>query len=104
MEKTISINAVAFQQGDTWVVQGIQYNLVAVAKNVQDVPTAFLNAIAERIHVAEHLGLDPFEGIGPADERFHKMFEKGTTEVKPAQYAGRAAPTVRLASLDAMAA
>jgi hypothetical protein len=104
MDKTFSINAVAFQQGDVWVVQGIQYNLVAVARNVQDVPKAFMNAVIERVHVAEYLGLDPFQGVGPAPERFHKMFDAASTEVKPALTAGRAMASVRLASTEAQAA
>jgi hypothetical protein len=105
MDKTYSMNAVAFQQGDVWVVQGIQYNLVAVARNVQDVPKAFMNAVIERVHVAEHLGLDdPFLGVGPAPERFHKMFDAASTEVKPALSAGRPMPSVRLASAEVMAA
>jgi hypothetical protein len=104
MDKTFSINAVAFQQGDVWVVQGIQYNLVAVARNVQDVPKAFMNAILERVHVAEHLGLDPFQGVGPAPDHFHKMFDAAATEVKPALYPGRPMASVRLAAADPIAA
>ena len=103
MEKTISMNAVAFQDGEVWVVQGIQYNLVAMARSVQDIPKAFLNAMVERIAVADHLGLDPFLGVGPAPVRFHKMFEDSVTEIKPAQAIGRAEPTVRLASVSVAA-
>ena len=98
MEKSISMNAVAFQDGDVWVVQGIQYNLVAMARNVQDIPKAFMNVLIDRLHVAEHLGVDPFQGIAPAHERFHKMFEASDTEVKPAHLLSTPMPTVRLAA------
>lgn len=97
MEQSIRMNAVAFQEGDVWVVQGIQYNLVAMARSVQDIPTAFVNVIIERLLVAEHLGVDPFQGIAPAHDRFHKMFEAAVTEVKPTNLLSTPMTTVRLA-------
>ena len=41
MGKEISMNAVAFEDGGVWVVQGIEYNLAVVARSVQDIPKAF---------------------------------------------------------------
>ena len=106
MKKTININAVAYQDGESWIVQGIQYDLVALARRVQDIPAAFANAIIERMHVADHLGLDdPFLGVAPAHDRFHKMFDAAVTEVQSAQALGRTTtPGVRLASVEAVAA
>ena len=104
MEKTFSMTAVAFQEGDVWVVQGIQYNLVAMARNVQDIPVAFMNALCERVFVAGHLGLEPFDDLGPTPDRFHKMYEAAKTEVKLAETMGQRSPTVRLAALEAQAA
>ena len=54
---------IAFQEDNIWVVQGTKYNLAARAHSVQDIPIAFMNAIHERVLVAEYLGLDPFEGL-----------------------------------------
>lgn len=93
MVNTISVNAVAFQDGSTWVVQGIEYDLTVLARTVQDIPKAFANAVIERLYVAEHLGVDPFQGVEPAPARFHNMFEEAMTEMKLKDMAGS---TVRL--------
>ena len=96
MGKEISMNAVAFQEENVWIVQGIEYNLVAMARSVQDIPKAFANILVERFHVAEHLGLDPFLGVGPAPDRFRQMFDEAMTEVKMVSPLSRANATVRL--------
>lgn len=96
MVNKISMNAVAFQDGEAWVVQGIEYNLVAMARTVQDIPKAFTNALVERMVVAEHLGVDPFEGVGAAPQRFREMYDEAMTELTLARPVGRAQTTVRL--------
>lgn len=97
MDKPFSINAVAFQEGDVWIVQGIEYNLVARAHSVHDIAKAFVNLVVERFHVAGHLGLDPFKGVGSAPERFRSMFDAAQSELRLAQPVEGAQATVRLA-------
>ena len=97
MGREISMNAVAFQEGNVWVVQGIEYNLAVVARSVQDIPKAFANALVERFLVADHLKVDPFQGLGPAPQRFHQMFEDAMIEMKATRPVGKTETVVRLA-------
>ena len=81
----IQIRAVAFQEGGDggpWVVQGIEYDIVAHSKSVEDIPQTFMRAVIENCHITEHLGRKPLEGIKPAPDRFKEMFDRSKTELK----------------------
>lgn len=88
MSQPIKINAIAFQEGDAWVIQGIEYDIVAHTHDVTKAPHTFLRAVVENILITEHLGRQPLEGIKPAPERFRAMYEAGTTEMRPVSSEG----------------
>ena len=82
----IQINAVAFQEGGDhglWVVQGIEYDIVAHCSSVEAIPDAFMRAVIENARITEHLGRKPLEGIRPAPDRFREMYNRSKTELKP---------------------
>ena len=77
------INAVAFKEGDAWVVQGIEYDIVAHAYDVTTLPHAFMRAVIENMAVTEHLGRKPLEGIKPAPAHFRLLFQDAEVEMRP---------------------
>jgi hypothetical protein len=79
----VQINAVAFKEGDLWVVQGVDYDIVAHADDLTKLPNAFIRVLLENIVIAKNLGKEPFEGIKPAPARFRFMYEKAETEMRP---------------------
>ena len=78
----IQISAVAFQEGDVWVVQGIEYDIVAHASEIDRLPAAFMRAIVENAYITEHLGRRPLEGIKPAPAHFRALFDNARTELR----------------------
>jgi hypothetical protein len=76
------VNAVAFKEGDAWVVQGIEYDIVAHAYDLTAVPEAFMRAVTENMVITTHLGRSPFEGIKPAPDRFRSMYEEAALEMR----------------------
>jgi hypothetical protein len=80
----IQVNAVAFKQGDAWVIQGTEYDIVAHAWDVLKVPHAFAQAVMENIIITKHLGREALDGIKPAPARFREMFKQADTEMRPA--------------------
>lgn len=78
----IQINAIAFQEGETWVVQGIEYDIVAHANDVKALPDAFGRAVMENMTITEHLGRRPLEGIKPAPQRFRELYELARVEMR----------------------
>lgn len=86
MSQKFQINAVAFQEGGDgglWVVQGIEYDIVAHSYSVEAIPEAFMRAVMENACITEHLGRKPLEGIKPAPDRFREMYNRSKTELKP---------------------
>jgi hypothetical protein len=82
VSNVIRINAVAFEEGDAWVVQGVEYDIVAHADDVRKLPDAFARAVLENMTVTEHLGRRPLEGIKAAPQRFREMFDTAIVELK----------------------
>jgi hypothetical protein len=82
MKGPITIRAIAFQEGDVWIVQGIEYDICTRAQNPASVPAAFMRAVAENACITQHLGRKPFEGIKPAPTRFKEMFDRAVAQVR----------------------
>jgi hypothetical protein len=80
--KEARISAVAFQEGDIWIVQGVEYDILARAKEPADLPEAFMRAVAKNFCVASHVTGDPLKGIGPAPKRFREMFDRARARVE----------------------
>lgn len=78
----IHVNALAFKQGDLWIVQGIEFDIVARANDLDSVPTAFTRALVANACVSQHLGREPLEGVPQAPDEFREMFERAKTEVR----------------------
>lgn len=81
VSKRLQINAVAFKEGDAWVAQGIEYDIVAHVGDFQDIPDAFSRAVMENICITEHLGRSPLAGIDPAPRHFQEMFDAARVEL-----------------------
>jgi len=83
MAEEIHLRAVAFREGDAWIIQGIEYDIVAHAADPADVPDAFMRAVFENVCITKHLGRDqPLQGIKPAPARFAEMFEQARTSLR----------------------
>jgi hypothetical protein len=100
-KRRVAINAVAFKEGDSYVIQGIEFDIVAHADDVMAVPDAFGRAVAENILIARHLGRQPLEGIGPAPERFRKLFESAPVEVRTTKKKSETDPDIAVRVLAA---
>lgn len=70
MDRHLTINAVAFPQGATWVVQGIEYDIVAEASSPSKIGEAFVRAVVENVCISQELGKEPLAGIGRAPDLY----------------------------------
>lgn len=80
--RALQIRAVAFREGDVWVVQGVEYDIVAQTEDPADAPEAFARAVISTILVNRKLGRDGLEKINAAPDRFREMFEQAHTELR----------------------
>lgn len=74
-----TIRAVVFKEGDVWIIQGVDLDIVARAADVADAPEAFARAIIQNAVITEELGRAPLEGIRQAPDQFLEMFERAKT-------------------------
>lgn len=75
----VHINAIAFKEGDVWVVQGIEYDITTHVYDVSEVPDAFMKAVFENACITLQLGRKPLEGIKPAPLKYKAMYESAST-------------------------
>lgn len=77
-EQTFVIHAIAFREGDLWVIQGIEYDITAHSAELGKLPRVFERALAHNAYITQRLGREPFGGIGPAPDKYRAMFEAAT--------------------------
>jgi hypothetical protein len=94
----VHINAIAYEEDGAWIAQGIEYDIVAYAHDVLQLPDAFARAVVENMGITKHLGRQPLEGVKPAPPRFREMFERATVEVRPLRQRRDTEVAVRVAA------
>lgn len=71
-----TIRAVAFQEGGVWIVQGVEYDIVAQTDDPLEAPTAFLRAVVDTAMINARHGRRGLDQIKAAPPRFRTMFEQ----------------------------
>ena len=77
------INVIAYQEGDVWIAQGIEFDIVARANSPDAVPAAFSKAFAKTAAISHQLYGAPFTGVGRAPARFKGMFDNAQAQLVP---------------------
>jgi hypothetical protein len=72
------IRAVVFQDGERWIVQFLEYDLVTVTRRLEDVPGEVRRFLLVLMVASLRRGIEPFEGFTPAPRKYWEMFEKAT--------------------------
>jgi hypothetical protein len=95
---SIKVSVVAFQEGDLWVAQCVEYDIAAHATDLTRLPAAFERAIMANVCVNLELGRQGLEGIPEPPRRFQEMFDSGM-ELKPRKPHARAQGAVQIGRL-----
>lgn len=77
-----AVNAVAYQEGDVWVVQGVNYDITTHTRDADKIVEALVKAVTENACISQALGREPLEGIKPAPKKFQKMFDQAVTRLQ----------------------
>lgn len=70
------LHAVAFREGEWWIVQFLEYGLCTAQKRLEDLPAEIRRFLKVQIQGSLALGIEPFANLLPAPQRFWKMFEE----------------------------
>lgn len=57
------LNLLISEEGEWYIAQGLEYDIVAQAKTIEDVIYEWQRLILSRICIGKELGIDPFEGL-----------------------------------------
>lgn len=64
------------KENDRWVAQGLEYDITASGVSIAEAKAAFRRMVEAQVAGAEHDGIEPFEGIGPAPDFYHELAER----------------------------
>lgn len=70
-----TVRVVAFQDGDLWVAQCVEYDIAAFAKHLLKLPAALDRAILSNVCVNADAGHKGLEGIPRAPKIFEQLFK-----------------------------
>lgn len=79
----LRIRTVVFRDGKWWVIQGLDYDFVTLARSLEDVPGEIQRWLTVLFAASRQLGVEPFYGYSPAPRRFWKMYEQAEPWKEP---------------------
>jgi hypothetical protein len=65
---------------DTWIAQGLEHDLAAFGKDVEQAKRAFEHTVSGYIMLANRNGQEPFEKLRPAPRMFWDIWTKETAQ------------------------
>lgn len=71
-----TIRAVVFQEGKWWIIQGLEYDFVALARQQEDAPHELQRWLVALAHASRHHGIKMFNGYEPAPRKYWRLFDQ----------------------------
>jgi hypothetical protein len=82
MPEVINLNVIAYQEGEWWCAQCLEYDLAAQARTLPDLHYEFEMIVHSHIAISLELGQEPFEGLKPAPQKFWEMYENSKMHIE----------------------
>jgi hypothetical protein len=82
MVEVVELNVIAYQEGEWWCAQCLEYDLAAQAKTLPDLHYEFERIVYSHLAISLELGQEPFEGLNPAPQKFWDMYEKAKMHIE----------------------
>lgn len=77
----IFVDVVIYKNGEHWVAQGLQLDILVYAAEPNTLPQMFVQALNAEVARATKHGQKPFARIPPAEKRYFEMFKASTITV-----------------------
>ena len=71
-----TIHAVVLKEGKWWVIQGLEYDFVTLARRREDVPSEIRRFLLAMFAASLEQGIEPFQGFSPAPRKFWDLYEQ----------------------------
>lgn len=79
----VSVSAVVYEEDGIWIIQGIDHDIVATAKNQEEITKSFAKAIIANLEINRQLGREGLSGIPEAPAKFKEVFERSKFGLLP---------------------
>jgi hypothetical protein len=79
----LAVRAVAFQSGDWWVAQFLEYAIATQTRRLEDLPYEIDRLIRVQVAASLEMGIEPFHGFSPAPRKYWQMFEASRSRLFP---------------------
>jgi hypothetical protein len=76
------INVILFEHGEWWSAQCLEYDIAAQAKSLSDLLYELERVLVSHLYIAEELGRQPFDGLGPAPQKFWDLYDRTHTRIE----------------------
>lgn len=73
----MELSVVLFRDGDFWIAQGLEHDITAQGRTLQEVKLAFMRTVAVRAFVDQEAGVEPFSQCEPAPTEFWELHKTG---------------------------
>lgn len=73
--RSIEIKVVAYQKGNAWIAQCVEYDIYAHSESLPKLSLALERAVLANVCINAELGRKGLDGIPPAPQRFLDMFQ-----------------------------
>ena len=70
------VRAVVFKDGDWWIAQCLEYDLVSAARTLDDLKGELLAQLEFQVAYSLRSGREPFAGFRQGPARYWKMYEE----------------------------
>lgn len=78
-----TIRAVVFQEGQWWIIQGLEYGFATYTERLEEVPGELRRWLLVLFAASQKYGIKPFTNYSPAPRRFWTMYEMATPWPEP---------------------
>ena len=77
------IRVVVYRDGDWWIIHGLDYEFVTLARRLEDVPGEIRRWLSVLFAASQQLGIEPFHGYSPAPKRLWRLYEQAAPWEEP---------------------
>ena len=74
---SIELRVVVFKDGDHWIAQGLEYDIVAQSKKLGNLPDLFNRTLLNHIFARSENGQEPFKAVPRAPDEYWEKFNDG---------------------------
>jgi hypothetical protein len=79
----LRIRVVVYQAEGWWIIHGLDYEFVTLARGLEDVPGEIQRWLTVLFAASHELGVEPFYGYSPAPRKFWKLYDGAEPWTEP---------------------